>query len=165
MQMIFIDIDNTLLDFDAYIRQTMREGFAHFGLKSYEPYMEAVFHRENGKLWRQIEEGTLTFPELEKIRWNNVFAALDKSYVDACAGHETAYLTFIAGRAGEYRVLEPGLLRAGLGAAFYKDDGSGRAEALNEMLHELVADGTVAAILESYGVDAQAALAGLIHGQ
>lgn len=56
-------------------------------------------------------------------------------------------------------------MRAGLGAAFYKDDGSGRAEALNEMLHELVADGTVAAILESYGVDAQAALAGLIHGQ
>ena len=50
----------------------------------------------------------------------DVFAALDKSYVDACAGHETAYLTFIAGRAGEYRVLEPGLLRAGLGAAFYK---------------------------------------------
>lgn len=95
----------------------------------------------------------------------DVFAALDKSYVDACAGHETAYLTFIAGRAGEYRVLEPGLLWAGLGAAFYKDDGSGRAEALNEMLHELVADGTVAAILESYGVDAQAALAGLIHGQ
>ena len=95
----------------------------------------------------------------------DVFAALDKSYVDACAGHETAYLTFIAGRAGEYRVLEPELLRAGLGAAFYKDDGSGRAEALNEMLHELVADGTVAAILESYGVDAQAALAGLIHGQ
>ena len=45
MQMIFIDIDNTLLDFDAYIRQTMREGFAHFGLKPYEPYMEAVFHR------------------------------------------------------------------------------------------------------------------------
>lgn len=77
MQMIFIDIDNTLLDFDAYIRQTMREGFAHFGLKPYEPYMEAVFHRENGKLWRQIEQGTLTFRELEEIRWNNVFRALN----------------------------------------------------------------------------------------
>ena len=95
----------------------------------------------------------------------DVFAALDKSYVDACAGHETAYLTFVAGRAGGYRVLEPELLRAGLGAAFYKDDSSGRAEALDEMLHELVADGTVAAILESYGVDAQAALAGVTHGQ
>lgn len=80
MQMIFIDIDNTLLDFDAYIRQTMREGFAHFGLKPYEPYMEAVFHRENGKLWRQIEQGTLTFAELEAIRWDRVFAALDIAF-------------------------------------------------------------------------------------
>ena len=33
MQVVFIDIDNTLLDFDAYIRQTMRQGFAHFGLR------------------------------------------------------------------------------------------------------------------------------------
>ena len=80
MQMIFIDIDNTLLDFDAYIRRTMEEGFAHFGLRPYEPWMYDVFHRENNKLWRQIEEGTLTFPELEKIRWNNVFAALDMDF-------------------------------------------------------------------------------------
>ena len=77
MRLVLIDIDNTLLDFDAYIRQTMAEGFAHFGLRPYEPYMEAVFHRENNKLWRQIEQGTLTFPELERIRWNIVFAALD----------------------------------------------------------------------------------------
>ena len=77
MELVFIDIDNTLLDFDEYIRRTMREGFAHFGLKHYEPYMEEIFHRENGKLWRQIEQGTLTFAELERIRWNNVFAALD----------------------------------------------------------------------------------------
>ena len=55
MELVFIDIDNTLLDFDEYIRRTMREGFAHFGLKTYEPYMEEIFHRENGKLWRQIE--------------------------------------------------------------------------------------------------------------
>ena len=76
MPVIFIDIDNTLLDFDAYIRQTMAEGFAHFGLRPYEPYMEEIFHRENGKLWHRIEAGTLTFRELEQIRWNNVFRAL-----------------------------------------------------------------------------------------
>ena len=80
MKLILIDIDNTLLDFDAYIRQTMEEGFAHFGLRPYEPWMYDVFHRENNKLWRQIEEGTLTFPELEKIRWSNVFAALDMDF-------------------------------------------------------------------------------------
>ena len=55
MKLILIDIDNTLLDFDAYIRQTMEEGFAHFGLRPYEPWMYDVFHRENNKLWRQIE--------------------------------------------------------------------------------------------------------------
>ena len=80
MKLVLIDIDNTLLDFDAYIRRTMEEGFAHFGLRPSEPWMYDVFHRENNKLWRQIEEGTLTFPELEKIRWNNVFAALDMDF-------------------------------------------------------------------------------------
>ena len=76
MHIVFIDIDNTLLDFDAYVRQTMKEGFAQFGLKTYEPYMYDIFTAENNKLWREIEEGTLTFAELQKIRWNRVFHAL-----------------------------------------------------------------------------------------
>ena len=33
MKLVLIDIDNTLLDFDAYIRRTMEEGFAYFGLR------------------------------------------------------------------------------------------------------------------------------------
>lgn len=80
MRLVLIDIDNTLLDFDAYVRQAIAGGFAHFGLKPYEPYMEEVFHRENNKLWRQLEQGDLTLPELERIRWNKVFAALDMDF-------------------------------------------------------------------------------------
>lgn len=60
MKAIFIDIDNTLLDFDAYVRTTMEQGFAHFGLPAYRPEMYHTFTAENNKLWRQIEEGTLT---------------------------------------------------------------------------------------------------------
>lgn len=60
MRLVFIDIDNTLLDFDAYVKQTMQTGFAHFGLKPYEPYMFEVFTEENNRLWHQIEQGTLT---------------------------------------------------------------------------------------------------------
>lgn len=59
MKAIFIDIDNTLLDFDAYVRTTMEQGFAHFGLPAYHPEMYHTFTAENNKLWRQIEEGTL----------------------------------------------------------------------------------------------------------
>ena len=69
MRLVFIDIDNTLLDFDAYVKQTMQTGFAHFGLKPYEPYMFEVFTEENNRLWHQIEQGTLTFDELHNIRW------------------------------------------------------------------------------------------------
>lgn len=89
---------------------------------------------------------------------NDVFAALDKGYVDACAGHETAYRSFMGGRAGQYRVLDQELLRVGLGVAFYKEDDTGRVEALGDVLRELKEDGTTAGILERYGVDAQAAL-------
>ena len=91
---------------------------------------------------------------------HDVFTALDKGYVDACAGHETAYRSFMGGRAGQYqyRVLDQELLRVGLGVAFYKEDDTGRAEALGDVLRELKEDGTAAGILERYGVDAQAAL-------
>lgn len=90
---------------------------------------------------------------------NDVFAALDKGYVDACAGHETAYRSFMTRRTGQYRVLDQELLRVSLGVAFYQEDTTGRAEALSDVLRELKEDGTVAGILERYGVDAQAALA------
>lgn len=76
MKAVFIDIDNTLLDFDEYVRNTMETGFRHFGLKPYEPYMYDVFIRENGRLWHRIEQGKLTFQELEKVRWNIIFGKL-----------------------------------------------------------------------------------------
>ena len=76
MKAVFIDIDNTLLDFDEYVRTTMETGFRHFDLKPYEPYMYDVFMRENGKLWRRIEQGEFTFQELEKVRWNIIFGEL-----------------------------------------------------------------------------------------
>ena len=80
MNVIFMDIDNTLLDFDECVRRTMQTGFAHFGLKAYEPYMYDVFTRENNALWHRIELGTLTLEELQKIRWSNIFHTLGISF-------------------------------------------------------------------------------------
>ncbi len=76
LKAIFIDVDNTLLSFDEYVKQTMKQGFAHFGLKTYEPWMYDKFTQVNNGLWRQIEDATLTFAELTKIRWNRVFEVL-----------------------------------------------------------------------------------------
>ena len=73
---VFLDIDNTLLDFDAYVKQTMTEGFLHYGLKPFEESMFGVFTEINNRLWNEIEQGKLDFKGLEKIRFNMVFRAL-----------------------------------------------------------------------------------------
>lgn len=73
IKLIFVDIDNTLLDFDAYVRNTLKIGLKKFGLRPYEPWMYDVFTRVNQKLWWRIEEGTLTFEHLHDIRFNMVF--------------------------------------------------------------------------------------------
>ena len=73
---VFIDIDNTLLSFDGYVKQTMKTGFDHFGLKKYEDWMSDVFFRINNGLWEAIEREELTFEELKKVRWNKVFKEL-----------------------------------------------------------------------------------------
>ena len=75
-KVIFIDIDDTLLDFDAYVQQAMEQGFRHFGLKAYEPWMFGVFERINNALWDKIEKGTLDFDGLAKIRFQKIFDTL-----------------------------------------------------------------------------------------
>ena len=77
---VFLDIDNTLLDFDAYVKDAMKTGFKKYGLPEYREDMFDTFTTENAKLWHRIEEGTLTFNELIKIRWNKIFEALGMSF-------------------------------------------------------------------------------------
>ena len=80
IKVIFLDIDNTLLSFSGYVREAMREGFSLFGLPEYEESFFPVFERINNGLWKQIEQGTLTFEELIKIRWNRIFRELGISF-------------------------------------------------------------------------------------
>ena len=72
---VFLDIDNTLLDFNACSRLSMEKGFADFGL-SFAPEMYDAFKRVNDGLWLQIEKETLTRCELHRTRWGLVFKEL-----------------------------------------------------------------------------------------
>lgn len=76
IKVVFLDIDNTLLSFSGYVKEAMREGFAQFGLKPYTEAMFPVFERINDRLWGQIEQGTLSYEELIKVRWDQIFQAL-----------------------------------------------------------------------------------------
>ncbi len=77
MKLIFVDIDNTLLDFDLYTERTLRKGFEKFGLGEVNQKTLKVFHEVNDQLWKEIESGLLTFEELQKIRFKKVFASLN----------------------------------------------------------------------------------------
>lgn len=68
-KVILFDIDDTLLSFQGYVKQAMKDGLEHFNLGKFEEWMYPIFTRTNDKLWRQIEDGTLTFEELKRIRW------------------------------------------------------------------------------------------------
>ena len=73
---VLIDIDDTLLSFSACVKEAMRDGFSSFGLRPYTDAMFPVFERINNALWRQLEQGTLTFEELMKCRWDLIFKEL-----------------------------------------------------------------------------------------
>ena len=73
---VFLDVDNTLLDFDKCGAAAMRQGFEELGFPFEDRMYFDTFNRINDPLWEQIERGELTREELFAKRWNLVFDAL-----------------------------------------------------------------------------------------
>ena len=72
---VFIDIDNTLLDFNKCALWSMQKAFNDYGL-SFENSMFDTFNMINNRLWLRIEKGELTKEELYACRWNMIFAQI-----------------------------------------------------------------------------------------
>lgn len=77
---VLLDIDDTLLDFDAYVKNSMKAGFDKFSLAVYDDSMFRIFKQVNSEMWKKLERGEITFEELKRDRWNNVFSALGISF-------------------------------------------------------------------------------------
>ena len=75
LKVLFLDIDNTLLDFDVAAEQSMKHCFQMFGL-GYEPEMFPIFNEENNKIWKMIEKRELAVADLRTIRWQTILARL-----------------------------------------------------------------------------------------
>ena len=73
---VFLDIDDTVLDFEAYVRLALREGFDRFGLPPYREEMLPVFTGVNNRLWQRIERGEMTREQLIDVRFQTVFQEL-----------------------------------------------------------------------------------------
>lgn len=95
----------------------------------------------------------------------NVFAALKKGYVDAAAGHETAFRDYMKNINGDFRIIDGVLLASELGVAFKKDADNKTVEELSAVLDEMRRDGTIRSIIEKYDIDADYALNGGLNSE
>lgn len=71
---VFVDVDDTLFDFEACARQSMYRAAETMRLTLPEN-VGTVFQEINDGLWHRIEQGTLTRERLRTIRWNRIFEA------------------------------------------------------------------------------------------
>ena len=75
IKVVFIDIDNTLLDFNECAKESIKKSFEKFGLV-YNDQVFPTFTRINNGLWLQIEDGSLTRKRLHEIRFNLILEQL-----------------------------------------------------------------------------------------
>ena len=75
LKVLFLDIDNTLLDFNAAAEESMKHCFRMFELE-YQPEMFSVFQEENNKIWRKIEKRELKVADLRTVRWQTILKKL-----------------------------------------------------------------------------------------
>lgn len=87
--------------------------------------------------------------------------ALRNGYVDAVAGHVGMLRYYLENAGTSYRLLDEDLASALIGVAFAEDRDDSLCDELDRALAEMRSDGTEAAILESWGVDASTALEGV----
>lgn len=79
IKVVFIDIDNTLLDFNKCSALSIEKAFIQNGLK-FSPQVMQEFFPINNALWKKIEIGGYTKEQLHKERFNILFSKLGINY-------------------------------------------------------------------------------------
>ncbi|MBQ8183404.1 MAG: YjjG family noncanonical pyrimidine nucleotidase [Clostridia bacterium] len=78
-RIVLIDLDNTLIDFNECARHSIMNAFSELGFKYTDNVFE-TFIRENVKIWKRLERGEITKPELRANRWNIILGKLGIDY-------------------------------------------------------------------------------------
>lgn len=73
---VFIDVDDTLLDFRLTMETIMKAGFEKYSLGEYRPEMLDIAISTSVEVWRAYERGEIGYGEILSQRWNRIFAKL-----------------------------------------------------------------------------------------
>lgn len=74
-KIILIDLDNTLIDFNECARHSIINAFSELGF-TYTDKVFETFITENVKIWKRLEKGEITKPQLRADRWNIILKKL-----------------------------------------------------------------------------------------
>ena len=85
---------------------------------------------------------------------SELYASLRKGYIDAAAGHEVAIKRFVDTNPQQFIILDETLYKSELGVAFKKGRCDDIPDILNDILKQMIDDGTIKKIAESYGINA-----------
>ena len=111
-----------------------------------------------------LHETDSELPEVYRVNIfstaNDMFAAMRKGYVDAISGHEAVINELVIAGGGEYRLLAESPQISKAGVAFKKGTHMELIQQINRQFEELTADGTIAKIVEKYGLDANFSVIG-----
>ena len=74
-KILLIDLDNTLIDFNECARHSIINAFEELGF-TYTENVFKTFIEENVKIWKRLEKGEITKPQLRATRWNIILGKL-----------------------------------------------------------------------------------------
>lgn len=119
--------------------------------------------QETGKAEEYLlHPGSREVPKVEKVyafsNMDEVYSALRKDYAEAICGHESALNSFVKTAPDKYRILEESLFSSRLGVAFNKSYDTQFVAQLNDVLSQMLTDGTTEKIAESYELNVGRAL-------
>lgn len=92
MDVVFLDVDGTLLDFHQNAQWAIAQCAAHQGLRLPDSFMPA-FHRINNALWYALEKGELSLSRLHEVRFQKIFESLHLS--GDAAGFEDDFVALL----------------------------------------------------------------------
>ncbi len=75
---LLVDNDNTLMDFNAAERKSLRETLTSAGLPA-DDAVCALYHEINDALWKALERGEMTQPRLKVERFARLLARLGRT--------------------------------------------------------------------------------------
>lgn len=78
-KILLIDLDNTLIDFNECARHSIINAFGELGF-DYSPKVFETFIEENVRIWKRLEKGEITKPQLRADRWNIILGKLGIDY-------------------------------------------------------------------------------------